>query len=498
MNHPMPVIVIGAGIGGLSAAIRLAAAGRAVTVLEKNPRPGGKMGELSLSGDSGTYRFDTGPSVITMRPAFERLFAAAGRRMQDYLSLLPVEPLTRYFYPGGHCLDISRQLERTLDGIAAIEPRDVEGYLAYLAYAARLYRITAPVFIFDRPPSFASVGKVAPADWSKIDGLRGMQQAIASHVHSAELRQLLGRFATYVGASPYRAPATLNVIAHVELNQGVWYPQGGIYQIAAAFERLALELGVQIRCGAEVKQIEVQDGRARGVVLDSGERLAASAVLANADAAGVYEKLLPSGAVPAAAVRRLSQAEPSCSGFILFLGVRGQHPELAQHNIFFSSDYRREFDEIFGQGRPPVEPTIYAAITSKATPTDAPPGCENWFVLVNAPALGQGWDWEQEKAAYRERVLGLLAKRGFDLGGKIEIEETWTPLEIARQSAARRGALYGASSNNRWAAFRRPHNRDPYVRGLYLAGGTAHPGGGVPMVTLSGQTAANLILEDNP
>lgn len=498
MNDKAPVIVIGAGVGGLSAAIRLAAAGRAVIVLDKNSHSGGKMSELCLSGESGAYRFDTGPSVITMRPAFELLFRAAGRRMEDYLTLLPVEPLTRYFYPDGRRLDISRQIERTLAGIAAIEPHDVEGYLAYLAYAARLYRITAPVFIFDRPPRLASLGKVHPADWLKVDGLRSMQQAIESHVRSTELRQLLGRFATYVGASPYKAPATLNVIAHVELNQGVWYPQGGVYQIAVAFERLALEMSVNIRCGAEVEQIEVQDGRAVGVVLCGGERLAASAVLTNADAAIVYEKLLPSGVVPPAAVRRLSNAEPSCSGFILFLGVRGQHPELAHHNIFFSSDYQREFDEIFRQRRPPAESTIYVAITSKATPSDAPPGCENWFVLVNAPALSQGWDWEKEKAAYRAQVLGLLAQRGFDLGAKIENEETWTPLEIAQQSAAWRGALYGASSNSRWAAFRRPHNRDPHVQGLYFAGGTVHPGGGVPMATLSGQAAANLLLEDNP
>jgi phytoene desaturase len=201
MSQTPPIIILGAGIGGLSAAIRLAAAGRAVMVIEKNPQPGGKMGEMRLGG----YRFDTGPSVITMRPAFEAVFRSAGRQLEDYLSLQTLEPLTRYFYANGRRLDIHRDLSRTLEQIAEIAPQDVEGYLAYLAYAARLYRITAPVFIFDRPPRLASLRQVPLRDWPAVDGLRSMQQAIHSHVHSPELRQLLGRFATYVGASPYQA-----------------------------------------------------------------------------------------------------------------------------------------------------------------------------------------------------------------------------------------------------------------------------------------------------
>jgi phytoene desaturase len=289
------------------------------------------------------------------------------------------------------------------------------------------------------------------------------------------------------------------VIAHVELNQGVWYPQGGIYSIATAFARLAAELGVEFRYGQVVEHINLHNGSVCGVELAGGERLPASAVLANVDAANVAEKLLPPGSLPAWRLRRLLSAEPSCSGFILLLGVRGQHPQLAHHNIFFSRDYRAEFHEIFAAARPPTQPTVYVAITSKSTPTDAPPGCENWFVLVNAPALADGpgaWNWEAQADAYRRQVLELLAERGFDLSGKIEVSETWTPRDIACQSGARRGALYGASSNNRWAAFLRPHNRDPHVGGLYYAGGTVHPGGGVPMVTLSGQAAASLLLED--
>ncbi len=247
------VVIIGAGIGGLSAAIRLAAAGRRVVVLEKNAAVGGKMGEVREAG----FRWDTGPSVITMRPVFEELFAAAGRRLEDYLDLLPVEPLTRYFYADGAVLDATRDLPRLLAQIRALDERDVENYLAYLSYVAQLHRITGPAFIYGRPPTWRTVSGVAPADALRLAPWLSMDGAIRRHIHSPHLRQLLGRFATYVGGSPFRAPATLNVIAHVELNEGIWYPRGGVYAIARAMERLALELGVEIRTSCPVERIEV-------------------------------------------------------------------------------------------------------------------------------------------------------------------------------------------------------------------------------------------------
>ncbi len=487
-----PIVVVGAGIGGLSAAIRLAAAGRRVVVLEQNAQVGGKMGEVRAGG----YRWDTGPSVLTMPHVFEALFAAAGRNLGDYLSLHPVEPLTRYFYPDGTVLDASRDRGRMAVQIERLDARDVNGYRRFLDYAARLHRIAGPAFIYNEPPSLASFLKVSPLDTLRVDGLRTMSQAIGTFVRSLHLRQLLARFATYVGASPYLAPATLNVIAHLELNEGVFYPEGGIYSLARAWARLAEELGVEVRTGCSVQAIDVREGRARGVTLADGTYLPAAALVANVDVATVYDRLLP----PAGALRWRAagreRAGPSCSGVVLLLGVRGVHPELAHHNLFFSTDYRDEFDAIFRRGVPPPDPTLYVAITSKATPQDAPPGCENWFVLVNAPALGPQWDWEDKAGMYRDLVLARLAARGFDPRGRIEVERTFTPADLERQTGAWRGALYGASSNSRWAAFRRPHNRAPDVRGLYFAGGTAHPGGGVPMVTLSGKVASDLLLRD--
>ena len=484
-----PIAIIGGGIGGLSAAIHLAAAGERVIVFEQNAQVGGKMGELRAEG----FRWDTGPSVITMPHVFDALFATAGKRTADYLTLLPAEPLTRYFYRDGTVLDATRDLPRMIAQIEQIERRDVEGYLAYLAYAARLHRITSKVFIYDTPPTPASLFKVPLRDALRVDAMRSMDAAIRSFVRSPHLRQLLGRFATYVGASPYRAPATLNVIAHVELNGGVYYPRGGIYAIARAMARLATELGVEIRTGCAVERILVANRRVKGVQI-SGERIGVKAVIANVDVATVYEKLLPAEVVNATRLQRLLRAEPSCSGYVLLLGVQGAHERLAHHNIFFTDDYRAEFADIFERGVPPNDPTVYVAITSKSDPEDAPAGMENWFVLINAPALSERYDWTRDAARYRDQVLMALAK--FGVAPHICAEHQLTPADIARLTGARRGALYGTSSNTPFAAFLRPHNRARDVRGLYFAGGTAHPGGGVPMVTLSGGVAARLLLAD--
>ena len=482
------ILIIGAGIGGLSTAIRLAAAGQRVTIYEKNPQVGGKMGQVMADG----YRWDIGPSVITMRHVFEELFAAAGCRLEDYLSLDPVDPLTRYFYPNGTTLDARQDRKKMTEQIQEIDPHDVNGYLDYLRYVEQIHRITGPVFIYDRPPTWRSFLRVPFADWFKIDGLRTMQAAIEAHVQSPELRQMLGRFATYVGGSPYLAPATLNVIAHVELNGGVWYPRGGIYAIAQTMARLAAELGVTIRTDCGVREIVVENGRCTHLILETGEIVPGTAIVSNLDHTTTHKRLLshaPLANLP-------PPPDPSCSGFIMLLGIDKQFPELAHHNILFSPDYPAEFRAIFEQGKPPDDPTIYIAITSKTDANHAPEGGENWFVLVNAPPLGDAYDWDVNQQSYRDRVLQKIVDFGFDVRDHIVTEKLLTPMDLAEGSGAWRGALYGASPNSRWAAFKRPHNRSKDIVGLYFVGGTTHPGGGVPMVTLSGKVAAELVLED--
>ena len=486
-----PLMIIGAGIGGLSAAIHLAAAGERVVVFEQNADVGGKMGLLEADG----FTWDLGPSVITMRPALEGLFAAAGRRLEDYVTLLPVAPLTRYFYPDGMVFDATRDLPDMLNQIAALEPRDVEGYLAFLAHAAALHRVAGRLFIYSDPPTLASALGVPLRDILKVDVWRTMHGAHRAYVRSPQLQQLLGRFATYVGGSPYRASAVYNVIAHVELNDGIWYPQGGIYQLARAYRRLAEELGVEIHTGRRVTGIRVVDGRARGVMFADGELAPARAVIANVDVSTVYRELLPSE-VGARRRRLLSRSAPSGSGFVLLLGVEGTFPALAQHNIFFSSDYRQEFAALFGRQLPPREPTVYITATSKVDPQHAPEGCENWFVLVNAPPLGPEFDWDVQAEAYAAAVLARLADFGYDVRSRLRSQHLLTPHDIAVRTGAWRGALYGLSANDPLNVLRRPGNRAADVRGLYFAGGTTHPGGGVPMVTLSGGVAARMALAD--
>jgi phytoene desaturase len=490
------VVVVGAGIGGLSAAVRLATAGATVTLLEQNAAVGGKMGEARLAGAGGEFRFDTGPSVITMRHVFEDLFAAAGRRLDDYLTLLPVEPLTRYFYEDGTVLDATRDWPRMADQIAAIESRDVEGYAAYLAYAAMLHRLTGPLFIYGPRPGPTSFFRLSPLDALRLEPWLRMDAAIRRRVRSPHLRQLFGRFATYIGSSPYLAPATLGVISHVELTQGVWYPRGGIYSIAAALEGLARELGVEVRTGCRVQEIAIAKGRATGVRLEDGEVVAADAVLANVDIATLYSRLIPAGTVPDAQVQRHTEAKLSCSGFILLLGVCGEHPRLAHHNIFFSHDYPAEFAAIFDDNVPPREPTLYVAITAKSDAGDAPRGCENWFVMANAPAASPTFDWANHTREYRDLVLDRLARLGLDVRGRIIAEQAITPLDLEARTGGWRGALYGQLFDSPWVAFRRPTSRAGGVRGLYLTGGTTHPGGGVPMVMLSGKLAADAIIND--
>ena len=271
---------------------------------------------------------------------------------------------------------------------------------------------------------------------------------------------------------------------------GVYYPAGGIYQVAEGMAKLAKELGVEIKTNCGVDEIVVDNGRISGLRLENGEHIKTETVISNVDVSTTNANLLPE--LPHSAPQ-----DPSCSGFIMLLGVQKEHPQLAHHNIFFSDDYPAEFDAIFKQELPTNNPTIYAAITSKADPQHAPEVCENWFVLVNAPAKNGRFDWRTQKEAYRDLVLDNLAnKHGIDIRPHIQVEKLLTPDDLETGSGAWRGALYGASSNNMMAAFKRPHNRSKKVSGLYFAGGTTHPGGGVPMVTLSGKVAAELVLED--
>lgn len=489
------VAVIGAGLGGLSCAARLARAGYAVDLYEQGERAGGKAGTLSL----GAYRFDTGPSLLTMTEVFDQLFAEAGEKREEHLRFIPLAPICHYFYPdgtvlysyserGGFAAEVSG---KTADSGAALS--------RYLDHAARIYGLTAELFLWrslhDPSTYLRAAALRVLLGLGRIDAFRSMHAANRSFFSDARLVQLFDRYATYNGSDPYRAPATLNLIPHVEYGLGGYAVEGGIYCVPAAMERLAARQGVRFFYNSRVQRLLRTGRRVRGVVARGAQR-EYDVVVSNVDALRTYQELLAEEGAPLA--RRYRRLEPSSSGVVFLWGLRRRSPELGVNNIFFSGDYQREFRQIFRERVTQEDPTVYVNITSKVTPQDAPPGGENWFVLVNGPC-DNGQDWAAEAGIVRDRVLARLRRAlGRDVGRDIEVEERLTPAEIQRNTGSTHGSLYGIASNTPLAAFLRHPNRVRRYPGLYLCGGSVHPGGGMPLAVLSGKITADLVRRDHP
>jgi len=489
----LPIIIVGGGLGGLSAAIHLAARGQRVLVVEKNERVGGKLNLVEGSG----FTFDTGPSLLTMPWVLRSVFAVAGRRMEDVLTITQLEPICRYRWPDGTQFDACQNLPQLAEQIARLELADVAGFLQFIAYAERIYRAAEGPFLlrpFDGLRDLVTPELVSGT--LRIDPFRTVDQAVSGFFRSPYLRQVFDRYATYNGSSPFRAPATFNLIPYVEFVQGAWHVSGGMYQIARALAALARDLGAEIRTGAPVERIDIHSGAATGVVLAGGERIAASHVIVNADPRYAYANLVPGGEKMAA---RLARLESSYSGFVLLLGVDRIYPELLHHNIYFSSDYRAEFQAIVNVQVPAPDPTIYVCAASVTDAHLAPPGHMNLFVLINAPVLNARVNWVREAPGYRDLVIRKLERMGLaDLSRHIVFEQIWTPATINQRYHAPGGAIYGLASNNPWTAFLRPPLRARELRHLYFVGGGTHPGGGIPLVLLSGRAVAERVLADVP
>ncbi|MEI7555355.1 phytoene desaturase family protein [Candidatus Chlorohelix sp.] len=485
------VTIVGGGMGGLATAIRLAATGHKVQIFEKNAQVGGKLNLMEKEG----YRWDTGPSLITMPFVYDDLFRVAGRDFKDYVELVPVEPITRYFYPDGAVFDASDSLASMTFAIEKLSPPDVANYYKYMAYSRRLYDLTAEVFLFNGFNNLSDLRQMRLSNTFKIDPFRTVHQANTAFFKDKRLVQLFDRYATYNGSSPYRAPATLNVIPFVELGLGGWYVRDGLYKLAQAYLKLAQELGVEVRTGVKVERILTCNGKASGLRLESGEEVAAEVVISNADVNYTNRNLLGQ---KREGWRKYTGIEPSCSGFVLFLGLKRQYKQLRHHNILFSHDYQKEFADIFERKVPPQDPTIYICWTGRTDPAHAPPGSSNLFVLTNAPYLSEKSDWTPAPVkAYRDLIIGRLQESGLEgLETAIEVERVMTPHDLEQSYNATHGAIYGLSSNNRFSAFLRPPNRSSKIKGLYYAGGSTHPGGGVPLVTLSAKIVAKLVEQD--
>ncbi len=484
------IIIIGAGIGGLSAAIRLAKSGFSVTILERSETVGGKVNFVEANG----YKFDTGASLLTMRHVLEDLFEFARRDIKDYLKIVPLEPICRYFWSDGMQFDASADLQKTENEIEKIEPLDAKNFRTFLADAKRKYEIAEKTFLAH---SLNDLPKLLRPKYLKdllaISSLKTLDTHNKSYFRSPKMRQLFNRFATYNGSSPYQTPATFALVPYVEFGLGAWYVKGGMYEIPKALEKLAKELGVVIYTEADVEKIETENNRAVGVRV-GGEVFACDFVVANSDAVETYRNLIDKKARKSFSDAKIAKTEPSCSGFVLLLGTKKRFPQLAHHNIFFSDDYRAEFDAIFKEKRPAQNPTIYVCATSQTDETQSPDGHENLFVLINAPYTSEATDWETEKKSYRDLIVKKLESFGLEnLENSIDFEQIITPEDFEKKYRANKGSIYGVSSNGIFSAFLRPPNKAKDIENLYFVGGATHPGGGIPLVLLSGKMAGDLI-----
>jgi phytoene desaturase len=481
----MKVAVVGAGVGGLACAVRLAARGHDVVVFDAHD-VGGMLASRVLTSSAGEFRFDTGPSLLTLPQVFEELFAATGAPLDAEVTLRRLDPSVRHVFPDGSTLDSGGTPDefrrRVADAFGAGPARDWD---RLIRRARRVWQaswqhvLTRPV----TPGTLAALAWRIP-DLAAVAPGRTLRGVGRSHLRDPRLRMLLERYATYTGSDPRRAPAALVSVLYAELAYGGWYVEGGLATLAQALLRRCEALGVRVHTGVRVASIDIRGGRAAGVRLADDSAVAADAVVANADLATVYGGLLPRPA------RMARLRERSLSGFVLLLGVRGP-TRMAHHTVSFPTDYDAEFDALFGRNpRPVPDPAIF--VTVPRDPAVHPAGFEAWTVLVNAPPHG-AVDWDADAVAdrYADAILSVLARRGVDVRDRLVVREVRTPADLERETFSLGGAIYGTPRHGPTGLLR-PGNRSP-LPGLYFVGGSVHPGGGLPMVALSAQIVADLV-----
>ncbi len=490
--------IIGGGLGGLASACTLAARGYSVVLYERNEWLGGKAAVLEQDG----FRFDMGPTIVTLPSVLRRIFAEAGRDLEDSLDLVRLDPQWRSFFDDGTTLDLHSDQGRMASALTRFSPRTTSaaGYERFLQLSERLHRISRNWFFY-RPVGglrdmFNAGNMVQAGTLSDVLAMR-MGRSVASTVRSfipdERVAQMVDHFTQYVGSAPDASPAVLCGIAHMQTSEGISYPRGGTVEIPRALRDLALELGVEIHTGRGARRIQTRANAVSGLELEDGEIVRLDAVVSNSDAVRTHRELL--GGVKKFERRR--RYEPACSGVVLYLGLKRQPAQLLHHNFIFSRDPHEEFDFIYRRGEPAPDPTCYVCAPARSDPTVAPEGGEALYVLVHAPYLREHHDWKKILPDYRRVILEKLRRTaGLELEDQIVTESALTPQDIHERYGVLNGAIYGIASHGRLFGAFKPSNRSPDVRGLYLAGGAAHPGPGMPMVLMSGWIAADAIDRD--
>jgi diapolycopene oxygenase len=502
------VVVIGGGLGGLSAAAVAAARGHCVTLLDKNDWLGGKAAVLNLptaTGANSGFRFDMGPTILTMPRVLRRIFAEAGRDQQAELPLIRLDPQWRCFFEDGTRIDLMQDVPAMAEAMNRFAPGNGDGYRRFQDVARHLHDVSEKFFFWKSVEGIGDTldfkANFSPDTMRDVLALRMGQtvaKVIRGHVPDARLAQMLDHYTQYVGSSPYLAPAVLCGIGDMQAAEGIWYPKGGTRAVAEGLAKLAAELGADLRTGVDVTGIEVENGAVRAVRASGAhgtERIACDAVISNMDAIRTYGEL-----VGGAAARKYPRRkhEPACSGVVLYLGLNRRYEHLAHHDFIFSRDAEEEFDAIYRKGIPAPDPTAYLAAPSATDPSVAPEGGEALYVLVHTPYLRPGQDWTKMLPGYRQVILDKLKRTAGmeDIEERIVVERSLTPQDIHERYRVLDGAIYGLASHGRWTGAFKPGNRSRAVKGLYLAGGAAHPGPGMPMVMMSGWIAADALDQD--
>lgn len=492
MNKQKSVVIIGGGLGGLSAAVSLAQSGFDVKLYEKNSHFGGKLNRLEKDG----FGFDLGPSFLTMKPVFEKLFTHGGKKMENYVPSIEVKQQWRSFFPDGAVIDLYSDLVEMAKVNTSLSTRDIEEYRTFLAYAKDLYDITEEGY-FDK--GLDTIGEIirhhgVVKTMTAFDLTSTMYEAINQRISNPQLKDMLAYFIKYVGSSPYDAPAILNMLIYMQHIQGIWYVPGGMHKLAGGIVALGEEAGVKFYSDTEVVHLMTQDKQIISAELADGSRIEADYFISNMEVIPAYQQLLNEPSLFTDELEK--QFEPASSGYVLHLGVEGEYPQLAHHNFFFSENSERNFSQIFHEKILPEDPTIYLVNVNKTDPSQAPAGHENIKILPHIPYIQDKPFTKEEYTAFETRVFDKLERMGLtELRARTITKDIWLPEDIQQTYYSNCGAIYGTVSDRRKnKGFKHPKESEKY-HNLYFVGGTVNPGGGMPMVTLSGQQVHDKIIQ---